>query len=128
MSPMLSSHLSRARSLRRPRPPALRRAPLGLLLAVVAAAGPSGAPGAATAAAPPEPASAPPVAGSFDLRDRGSTDLAYDPLRDALSFRLVYRQPPTDRNRFYQEIDRLVATQLRWSEGRFLEQDRPSPD
>jgi len=55
-------------------------------------------------------------------RDRGGADFAYDALRDALSFRLVYRQPPADRKRFYEEVSRVVATQLEWSEKRFLKE------
>ncbi|MCB9377485.1 MAG: hypothetical protein H6511_01800 [Holophagales bacterium] len=55
-------------------------------------------------------------------RDRGGADFAYDALGDALSFRLVYRRPPADRKRFYEEVNRVVATQLDWSEKRFLKE------
>jgi len=55
-------------------------------------------------------------------RDRGGADFAYDALGDALSFRLVYRRPPADRGRFYEEVNRVVGTQLDWSEKRFLKE------
>ena len=55
-----------------------------------------------------------------NARERGGADFAWDPVRDALSFRLVYRTVPTDRDRFYREVDRLLDTQRRWSDGPFL--------
>jgi hypothetical protein len=54
-------------------------------------------------------------------RDRGGADFAYDPIRDAVSLRRDYLHPPADRDRFYKELSRLLATELKWEKGRYLE-------
>lgn len=55
-------------------------------------------------------------------RDRGGADWAWDPIRDAISLRRVYHHPPEDRERFYREIDRLLATQRKWAKKRYLKE------
>lgn len=60
-------------------------------------------------------------ASSSRERDRGGADFAYDPILDALSLQRVYRHPPADRDRFYEEMDGLIATRMSWAEGRYLE-------
>lgn len=61
-------------------------------------------------------------AGSSRQADRGGSDFGYDPIGDALSLRRRYVHPPGDRERFYQEIDRLLAAQMKWFDGRYLEE------
>ncbi|MGE0639394.1 MAG: hypothetical protein AB7G12_07300 [Thermoanaerobaculia bacterium] len=53
-------------------------------------------------------------------RERGRADFAWDPVEDALSFLRVYGSVPADRDRFYREVDQLLDTQRRWSDGPFL--------
>jgi hypothetical protein len=55
-------------------------------------------------------------------RDRGGADFDYDPIRDAISLRRDYLHPPADRERFYKELNRLLATELKWEKGRYLKE------
>lgn len=57
-------------------------------------------------------------------RERGGAEFAYDPIRDAFSLRRSYSRPPADRERFYQEIDRLIAARMKWAKGRYLKEVR----
>jgi hypothetical protein len=68
----------------------------------------------------PEMAAALNAASSRD-KDRGGADFAYDPIRDAISFRRDYLHPPADRDRFYKELSRLLRTELKWEKGPYLE-------
>ena len=63
-------------------------------------------------------------AATYRPRDRGGADFAYDPIRDALSLKREYLHPPTERDGFVKEVNRLLSTQRKW-EKRYLKEMEP---
>ena len=54
-------------------------------------------------------------------RDRGGSDFAYDPIRDAFSLRIDFERPPADRREFFKRVDRLIKAVLRLEKKRYLQ-------
>lgn len=60
-------------------------------------------------------------ASSSRTRDRGGADFAYDPVRDALSLRIEFVDPPADRNEFFKPVDRLIKAVVKLEKKRYLQ-------